>query len=268
LKLGLTANSEIPDAIRVGRRVYNLLKDEDVVLESGIAKLFGKEGKPIEDMDIDVLITVGGDGTILRSLQRTESPIFGINAGVLGFLTEIPENEIEYGLKRLLEGNYMIDERAKLKAEVNGERMYDAMNEAVVHTANVAKIRHFNVYVDDVLAMDVRADGIIVATPTGSTCYAMAVGCPIVDPRVNAITIAPMAPFKFAARPIIVPLDSHVRVEVYKPKPCVCVIDGQQEKDMEGDELTMFSRAESTAKFVSFGSTFYGRMHEKIMCFP
>ena len=153
MKLGLTANSEIPDAIRVGRLVYNLLKDENVILESGIAKLFGKEGKPIEDMDIDVLITVGGDGTILRSLQRTEAPIFGINAGVLGFLTEIPENEIEYGLKRLLEGNYMIDERAKLKAVVNGDRMYDAMNEAVVHTANVAKIRHFNVYVDDVLAM-------------------------------------------------------------------------------------------------------------------
>lgn len=268
MRLGLTANSEIPDAIRVGRRVYNLLKQEDLTLESGIGRLFGKEGKPIEDMDIDVLITVGGDGTVLRSLQRTNAPIFGINAGVLGFLTEIDENEIEDGLKRLLEGRYTIDERAKLKAMVGGERMYDATNEAVVHTAHVAKIRHFNVYVDDVLAMDVRADGIIVSSPTGSTCYAMAVGAPIVDPRVNAITIAPMAPFKFAARPLIVPLDSTVRVEVSKPKPCVCAIDGQQEKEMEGDELTVFSRSESTAKFISFGNTFYGRMREKIMCFP
>jgi len=120
--------------------------------------------------------------------------------------------------------------------------------------------------VDDQLALDVRADGIIVATPTGSTCYAMAVGSPIIDPRVDAFVIAPMAPFKFAARPMVVPASSKVRIEVAKPKPCMCVIDGQQEKEMEGLEAAEFSISENKARFIRFERDFYTRIREKIVC--
>ena len=266
MRLGLTANSEVPEALKVARKTINELKDQDLVLESGIARIFGKKGMPIEEMDIDALVTIGGDGTILRSLQRTEAPIFGINAGVLGFLTEINEDGIENGLRRLLAGDYFIDERIKLKTTVAGRRLFDATNEAVVHTAHIAKIRHFHVYVDDQLASDVRADGIIVATPTGSTCYAMAVGSPIIDPRVDAFVIAPMAPFKFAARPMVVPASSKVRIELAKPKPCMCVIDGQQEVEMEGAEGTEFSLSENKARFIRFERDFYKRMREKLVC--
>jgi NAD+ kinase len=268
VKFGITANSEIPEAIRVSRKVLNALKGEEVVLESGIARIFGKEGKHIEDMDIDVLVTVGGDGTILRSLQRTDAPILGINAGVLGFLTEITESEIEESIARVKNKDYFIDERIKLKTTVAGQRLYDATNEAVVHTAHIAKIRHFHVYVDDQLAMDVRADGVIVAPPTGSTCYAMAVGSPIIDPRVDAFVIAPMAPFKFAARPLVVPASSKIRLELSRPKPCLLVIDGQQEHTMEGDEMVEFSMSEKKGRFISFERNFYKRMKEKLLCYP
>ncbi len=268
MRLGVTANSEVPEAIRVGRKVISELEGQDIVLESGIARLLGKKGMPIEDMDIDVLVTVGGDGTILRSLQRTAAPIFGVNAGVLGFLAEVNEDEVEAGIARLLEGRYFLEERIKLKTMLNGQRLFDATNEAVVHTAHVAKIRHFNVFVDDQLAMDVRADGIIVSTPTGSTCYAMAVGSPIIDPRVDAFVIAPMAPFKFAARPMVVPASSNVSIELVKPKPCMCVIDGQQETPMEGDEHISFSVAEGRSRFIRFERAFYRKTREKLMCMP
>ena len=268
MRIGVTANSEVPEAIRVGRRVIKELEGEDIVLESGIARLFGREGMPVEEMDIDVMVTVGGDGTILRSLQRTSAPIFGVNAGVLGFLAEVNEDELESGIRRLLDGHYFVEERIKLKTVLSGERLLDATNEAVVHTAHVAKIRHFNVFVDDQLAMDVRADGIIVATPTGSTCYAMAVGAPIIDPRVDAFVIAPMAPFKFGARPMVVPATSRVSIKMVKPKPCLCVIDGQQENPMDGDEGISFGLSEQRARFIRFERAFYKKTREKLVCMP
>jgi NAD+ kinase len=268
VKFGITANSEIPEAIRVSRQVLSELEGHDIVLESGLAGLFGRPGKPIEDMDIDVLITVGGDGTILRSLQRTEAPIFGVNAGALGFLTEITEGDLKPGIRRLLDGDFFIEGRAKLATQVGSDRLYDATNEAAVHTAHIAKIRHFQVYVDDQVAMDVRADGIIVATSTGSTCYAMSVGGPIIDPRVDAFLIAPMAPFKFATRPLVVPASSKVRVELARPKPCLCVIDGQQERPMEGDEIVDLCLAERKSRFVRMERNFYSRLREKLVCSP
>ncbi|NLI73977.1 MAG: hypothetical protein GX369_04305 [Euryarchaeota archaeon] len=268
MKIGITANSDVPEAIKVGRKVINKLENENIVLESGIARLFGREGMPIEEMNVDVLVTVGGDGTILRSLQKTSAPIFGVNAGVLGFLAEVNEDELDLGLRRLLDKQFFVEERIKLKTMLSGRRLPDATNEAVVHTAHVAKIRHFNVFVDDQLAMDVRADGIIVSTPTGSTCYAMAVGAPIVDPRVDAFIIAPMAPFKFGARPMVIPSSSRVSIRMVRPKPCLCVIDGQQEISMEGDEGISFSLAEQHARFIRFERAFYRKTREKLVCMP
>ncbi|MGD1060881.1 MAG: NAD(+)/NADH kinase [Methanomassiliicoccales archaeon] len=268
MRFGLTANVEVPNGPRLAKIAYDALKGKDVVLEHEIAKEFGKKGTGIENMDVDILIAVGGDGTILRALQHNEAPIFGINAGELGFLTEVGEHQIVKGLKRVIEGDYLLDERIKLKTTVGGRRYKDATNETVVHTAHIAKIRHFRVYVDDQLAIEVRADGIIVSTPTGSTCYAMSVGAPILDPRVDGLVIAPMAPFKFAGRPTVVPASSDIRLELLRPNPCVAVIDGQEEVQMDGGESVHFTRSEKMARFVSFGRSFYARTREELMGGP
>ncbi|MEM2979479.1 MAG: NAD(+)/NADH kinase [Methanomassiliicoccales archaeon] len=235
------------------------------MLEREVAQKLGHAGYRIENMNVDILITVGGDGTILRSLQRNDSPIFGVNAGVLGFLTEVGADMLEEGIRKILAGEYLIEERLKLKTVVGGKRLYDAMNETVIHTANIAKIRQFEVFVDDQLVVDVRADGIIVATPTGSTCYAMSVGASILDPRVNAFVIAPMAPFKFAAKPLVVPASSHIKIRLTRPKPCVCVVDGQESYEMSGEEVVELAASEKKAKFIGFGRSFYSKMREKLM---
>ncbi len=219
----------------------------------------------VQDMDVDVLITIGGDGTILRSLQLNPAPILGVNAGVLGFLTEVPRDEIAHGMARLLDGQFHIEERMRLKTMLGPNRLPDALNEAVIHTAHVAKIRQFEVYVDDELVVITRADGIIVATPTGSTCYAMSVGAPIVDPRVEGLVLAPMAPFKFSARPFVVPSTSCVRIEMMRKRPCVIVVDGQDEIPIDSDQEIRFTRSENPARFVNLGSSFYSRTREKLM---
>jgi len=264
VRFGISANVDIPDGPRLARIAYEVLEGQDVMLENEIAKVFHAKGHDMEDMDVDIMLAVGGDGTILRALQKNPAPVFGINAGDLGFLTEVQDEMIEEGLERILNNDYRLDERIKLSTKVGKTRLMDATNEAVVHTANVANIRHFRVFVDEELAMDVRADGIIVATPTGSTCYAMSVGGPILDPRVHGLVIAPMAAFKFAGRPTVVPAESHIRLDVLRPKPCVMVIDGQDEVAMDGSESVYFTVSPDTAKFVSLGRTFYTKMREKL----
>jgi len=265
VKFGLTANVAIPDGPRFAMEAIDALKGQDLVLEHGIAKRVGQEGMRIEDMKVDIMVAVGGDGTILRALQKNPAPVFAINAGELGFLTEVTEEGIEWGIQHILVGDYIMDERLKLKTVVGGNRAKDATNEAVVHTAHIAKIRHFQVFVDDELAIEVRADGVIVSTPTGSTCYAMSVGAPIVDPRIDALVIAPMAPFKFAGRPTVVPAKSDIRLEVTRPKPCTVVVDGQEDYQMTGEEAVHFTGSENKARFISFGRSFYTKTREKLM---
>jgi NAD+ kinase len=249
----------------VASDVLAALKGQDYVLEARTAEALGLEGVPIDEMEVDVVISVGGDGTVLRTLQTCDQPILGVNAGVLGFLTEVRPDDIVPSMAKLLKGEYRIDSRGKLKTVMDGKRLQDATNEAVIHTAHVAKMRHFSISVDGQPATEMRADGVIIATPTGSTCYAMSVGSSIIDPRVEALVIAPIAPFRLAARPFVVPSSSTISITVSEPKECVMVIDGQQEFTIEGEEVLEFTASENKARFVSFQDDFYRDLEEKLV---
>ena len=267
MKLGVTSNPNSERATDVARQVLDFLEGKvEISVEEELAAIVGRKGVPLEKMDSEILVTIGGDGTVLWTLQRTSSKLFCINAGVIGFLTEAsPENAIE-GLERILKGDYIIDKRTKLKTEIGDSRLYDCINEAVIHTSHVAKMRHFEIKVDDNMLADIRADGIIVATPTGSTCYAMSVGSPLVDPRVNAFIIAPIAPFKLSARPYVVPVESEITIKLLEPaKPCTLVLDGQFDTDVAGESTIKFTASEKPAEFVRFSSDFYKRVSEKLI---
>ena len=217
------------------------------------------------NMNAEVIITVGGDGTILRTLQGTDTPILGVNAGVLGFLTEVQPDQVRSAVKKVVSGKFRIEERLKLKTIMDGKRLEDATNEAVIHTAHIAKMRHFAISVDGTPATEMRADGLIVATPTGSTCYAMSVGSSIIDPRVDALVIAPIAPFRLSARPFVVPARSKIQVTIKEPRECIMVIDGQCEFDMCGKEKLVFTASDKKARFVSFKDDFYRNLEEKLV---
>jgi len=248
------------------RKVLNALKGEDYVVDSQIASALNmKGGVPLRKMSVDVLITVGGDGTILRTLQANDAPVMGVNAGVLGFLTEVQANEIKEAVRRLKTGRFHIEERLRLKTTLDGKRLEDATNEAVIHTAHIAKMRDFAISIDGTRATEVRADGIIVATPTGSTSYAMSVGSSIIDPRVEAFVIAPIAPFRLAARPLVVAARSKIAVTIREPKESIMVIDGQSEFTIKGDERIVFTASEKKARFVSFKDDFYKNLEEKLI---
>lgn len=265
MRFGMTANPHIPSALEAAKAIVRKLEPaHEVLLEADLAQSFGRRGQPLAHMKADVVLAVGGDGTILRALQLSRVPVLGVNSGSLGFLTEIDASEADEYLPRVARGEHRIEERLRLKVEMNGQRLFDCTNEAVVHTAHVAKIRHFEIAVDDAVIQRVRADGIIVATPTGSTSYSMAAGGPIVDPRLDAILVTAIAPFKPAMRPYAVPATSRVRVRLVKPRECLLVLDGQHEVVLKGTEDVVLTGSESRARFVRFRDDFYRRIEEKL----
>ena len=264
-RYGIYVNMSIPSVKDIAARVMKALEGEKYTLDSEIADAMGIKGCPLDMMDIDILITVGGDGTILRAMQSTDARIIGVNAGGVGFLTEIDVNDIEKGVERLLKGDYTIQRRAKLRVTYKGEVLGEAVNEAVIHTDSVAKIRRFKVYVNDSLATDIRADGIMLSTPTGSTCYAMSLGAPIIDHRVNAWVMVPMAAFKFSSRPMIIPTSTKVTVEMVMDKGCLLVIDGQKEFNLPGGSKVELTRSSKYATFIMFDTDFYSRIREKLV---
>lgn len=267
MKLGVTSNPNSERATEVARVVMKFLEGKaEITVEEKLAAILGCDGVPLEEMSTEIIVTIGGDGTVLWTLQRTKSKLFCINAGVIGFLTEASPGDALSGLERILKGDYIIEKRTKLKTEMGEKRLYDCINEAVIHTSHVAKMRHFEIMVDDNILADIRADGIIVATPTGSTCYAMSVGSPLVDPRVNAFIIAPIAPFKLSARPYVVPIESEITIKLLEPvKPCTLVLDGQYDTEFTGESIITFSASENPAELVRFSSDFYKRVSEKLI---
>lgn len=249
----------------VAKKVLEALKGQKVVFETMAAEGLGVKGVPLREMDVDVIITVGGDGTILRTLQSSDAPVMGVNAGVLGFLTEVQPRDIDEAVRKLLRGDYKVVRRVKLKTVIDGRRIEDATNEAVIHTAHISKMRSFDISVDGSKATDMRADGIIVATPVGSTCYAMSVGSSIIDPRVDALVIAPIAPFRLSARPLVVPARSKIVVTITDPKECIMVLDGQTEVKLTGAEMILFTASKKKASFVSLQGDFYKNLEEKLV---
>ncbi len=267
MKFGVVSNPSIEKATGIAKEVLDFLSEKaEVTIEESLANILGVEGRPLSEMEPDILITIGGDGTVLWTLQRTNVKLFSINAGVLGFLTEVSPEEAIESINRILRGDYIVDKRTRLKTLMNENRLFDCINEAVIHTAHVAKMRHFEIMVDDNFMADIRADGIIVATPTGSTCYAMSVGSPLVDPRVNAFVIAPIAPFKLSARPYVVPIESEIKIKLLEPeRPCVLVLDGQYETQVPSEGIIKFTASENPAELVRFSRDFYKRVSEKLI---
>jgi len=259
MRFCITANPKIKGTVDVTRRVTQHLESrgEEVVLEKEIANFLRKGGGiHLEDLGreikVHVLITIGGDGTVLRALQKCTAPILGINMGHLGFLNEVEPEEATTALDRVIEGDYHLEIHNRLRVFVDGESMPPALNEAVIHTSQIAKMREFSITVDGYDMEQFRADALIVATPTGSTGYSFSAGGPLLDPRVDGMIILPLAPFRMFRGPSVVPLKSVVKIEILNKRSCLLVIDGQTECRLKGDETIEITKAAVPAEFIRF----------------
>jgi NAD+ kinase len=272
MDFGIVAKPDISRSRATARLVLNFLRNhkrvERVRVEERLARSLKVEGVPLGSMNVDVIVTIGGDGTVLKALQEARGRIFAVNAGVLGFLTEVPVENAIAGLKRVVDGRYIVEKRLRLKTVLRGRRLYDSTNEAVIHTSTTSKMRQYRMLLGGQQVDDVRADGIIVATPTGSTCYAMSAGGPIIDPRLRGFVIVPLAPFKLSARAVVVPSNRKLTVCLMDDKPSKLVLDGQVEEYLAPGTMVEFSASERPAEFIRFRSDFYANLREKLLVDP
>lgn len=269
MKWGLTCRLNVKKSISLAQEVHEFLKDKgEVFPEKKFAQKIDLKGFSLEEINkkADIVVTVGGDGTILWALQFIDKPIFAINSGGMGFLSEVESKYALGGLRQVIDGKYNVEERAKLKITLDGKRLPDAANEVTVQTAQIAKIMYLQILVEGELLETLGADGVIIATPTGSTSYALSVGGPIMDPSVNAAIIAPLAPFRLSARPWIVPLDKKISIKLLpKSKETKLVIDGNYAENVTADSEIIVTRSEKKARFIRFGESFYQMVRLKLV---
>lgn len=166
---------------------------------------------------VDLIIAIGGDGTMLNCSRNYGSkglPILGINLGKLGFLTDIAPKEVTSDLLNIIEGDFVDDSRFFIETTINQKKNLLALNEVVVHSGVVAQLIEFDLYIDNDFVYRQKADGLIISTPTGSTAYSLSGGGPIVHPSLNVLTILPMFPQSLSTSPLIVDANSTLRIEL------------------------------------------------------
>ena len=210
----------------------------------------------------DLLISVGGDGTVLycaRLVQDLGIPILAFNLGTFGFITEISCDEWQSSLDCLLEGKEKISRRLMLKVSVmrNEERVFQCqgLNEAVVTSSGVAKVVNIDLYIGKTKAGTFRSDGIIIATPTGSTGYSLAAGGPILDSEMSALIITPVCPFTLSNRPLVLGANEVITMKVDEGQrtELMLTVDGQQYFELqEGDDIIV-EKSRSRALLISSG---------------
>lgn len=269
IRWGVICNPNAKRSVSLAKDVIEFLQSHGtVVVEQRTASELLEKGFSLKDINknADIVVTIGGDGTILAAMSEIDKPVFSINSGGMGFLSEVESKYAMEGLKQIIDGRYNVEERAKLKIMLNGKRLPDATNEVTIQTAQIAKILYLKIFVDDELIESMGADGVIIATPTGSTSYCLSVGGPIMDPTVNAMIIAPLAAFKLSARPWIVPLVKNVGVHLLpKSKETNLVIDGRFLAPVTPESSIMVTGSQKKARFIRFGESFYQMVRLKLM---
>ena len=219
--------------------------------------------------EVDIAIALGGDGTVLFAAHEVleyQIPILGINFGRLGFLTELEADAVS-SLQEILNGNYQIEERRLCQIETDTGACFFALNEAVVSSAVSVELSEFNLYADGNKVDDYRADGLIVATPTGSTAYSLSAGGPLVAPQLDCLLVTPTCPHSLHARPWVLSAESVLDITFYSQKghPFVLSIDGLERCELEAGTKVTLRYANTSTRFIRVGNhSFYDVVRQKL----
>jgi NAD+ kinase len=262
-RVGIIAKKNKAEAVAIARNLVEWLRPKkiEVYLEEEIGRLLSptpSEGywKPIQreeiPADVEVIIVLGGDGTLLsvaRQVWNKNIPILGVNLGGLGFLTEITLDELYPVLEKVLRDDFGIDERDVLNAGVirRGERIAEfiVLNDAVINKGALARIIDLETTINGEYLSTFRSDGLIISTPTGSTAYNLSAGGPIVFPSLHTIIITPICPHTLTIRPIIIPDDVRIRALLKsRNEEVTLTLDGQQGFTLEFEDVVEVRKAE------------------------
>jgi NAD+ kinase len=280
-RIGVVLRRGSPEAPSVIQRVRTFCEEHDIelVFEPGDpyapagAQLLHEQGAPV-----DLMLALGGDGTLLRAAHigmADDVPVFGVNLGRLGFLTATPEESLEKRLAEVVDGAAVLDRRFTLQATVlgaDGEEAgpFHALNDIVVHTSGAARVTPLNLSVGRTEGREdigsISADGVILASPTGSTAYSLSAGGPIIVPEVECIVVTAICPHSLAVRPLVIPAHEEITVRaIGSSHELQLTVDGQVERSVGPDESVVVRRGLHTVSLVRLpGQTFFRTMRTKL----
>ena len=277
---GILANPNLVNFEKVKKTLVKFLinKKSSVLIEDFFAKKGDRSVSYISRENVirksDVLIVLGGDGTLLHiaeAASKNKKPVIGINLGNLGFLTEAPVGELKELLEEFFQNNLVLDTRDLLQAKIfkSGKLIYKKyfLNDVVINKGALARIINLDLFVDKSLVSNIWADGIIFSSPTGSTAYSLSAGGPIVTPSLPLVIITPICPHTLANRPLVISNKSVVRVRVDSFKsPVYATFDGNASMEMESDFELEVSKSPLKFKLLRSKQTeYFNVLNEKLM---
>jgi NAD+ kinase len=241
-----------------------------VYIEDTLAEKMTTDGKsvPLEKLNPDFIITLGGDGTILRtclSIPKPEPPILAINMGVRGFLTEVLPKQAFTAVDRVLGGDYQIEKRMKLSITGESAKFPYALNEVVVSADEPAKLLYTRILKNGEHILDCQSDGLMAATQTGSTGYSLSAGGPVLDLEVDSFVLTPICPLGLF-HPVVFPANSKITIEIVKPRRISVLVDGRHRQFISSrlPSLTV-TRSKYETSFIRFKPSFYNRLRSRLL---
>ena len=270
--VGLIARFDKKKAVKLAEDLAKHLRAKglEVFVEDTLAEKIDIKEKStsLEKMKTDFIITIGGDGTILRtcvSIPKPEPPILAINMGVRGFLTEVEPKQAFTAVDKCLKGQFTIEKCMKLSITADNVKFPDALNEVLISAGEPAKLLYARILKDREPILNCQADGLMVATQTGSTGYSLSAGGPVLDPGVNAFVLTPICALS-VFRSIVFPASSSLTVDVIRPRKVLIVVDGHHRQIISSKipSLTV-TRSKHETSFIRFKENFYNRLRSRLL---
>ncbi len=262
-RVGISAKTGAPEALEFAARVAADLRRRGigVCFDDATAEYIGDGSACYAKAELgrqsDLLITFGGDGTLLSVARHAPNhvPIIGVNMGTLGFLTEIRVEDFDEVLERVLSGDFVAEDRVAFDVTVRGpgrdHTSYRVLNDAAINRSALSRIVEMRVEVAGLFVSNFRADGLIIATPTGSTAYNLSAGGPIIYPTMGAIVITPICPHMLTNRPIVLPDELEIEVAIVTPNPDIFLtLDGQEGMPLNQEDCVCVKKSEETIMLV------------------
>jgi len=268
--VGILAKRGSKEILSEAKRIYKIVEqhgfrsvpDEDL---GRTAKIPG--GKPLRRMEIALLVTLGGDGTVLKAAKemfKPKTPILAVNMGRRGYLTEVEPSEFETAFSKWEKGNYELEEQWKLSVFHKSQVVGEALNEALLLPTIPAKMLNLTLALGGKQVFQARADGIIVSTPTGSTAHSFSAGGPVLETSMDSVSLTLIAPLQ-PVKSIVVPVRAGVQLRVAEPGPSAnLVMDGRLEQEIGIGQSLSFRKSVNSTFFVRFGDSFLQRSLKRL----
>jgi NAD+ kinase len=223
---------------------------------------------PLTEMKTDFIITIGGDGTILRAalnIPKPDTPLLAVNMGVRGFLTEVEPQDTYQAIERILKGDFRVEKSTKMAITAGKQHLPDALNDVVISTGEPSKILYSEICKDGKPILKCQADGIIMGTQTGSTGYSLSAGGPVLDSDVDAFVLTPICSLT-VFHALVLPTTAAITFNVLRPEKMLIQIDGNYRKTIDTDKLTItVTKSQNVTSFIRFESNFYDRLRNRLL---